>query len=73
MDCFVCVSYGGSVTKEDCLFKGMVDDLEMFDEPPSFNDLVLRLKGKFRGDFTLHGRFYIGVNRTRYVIMPLCD
>jgi hypothetical protein len=33
----------------------MEEELEWFDEPPGFNDLCVRLKAKFGGDFTLKG------------------
>lgn len=73
MDCFVCVFYGGSVTREDCLFSDMEEELEMFDQPPSFSDLMQRLKGKFGVDITLQRRFDVGTSRSRYVMMPLLD
>ena len=38
------------------MFEDMEEELEWFDEPPSFNDLCVHLKGKFSGDFTLKGR-----------------
>ena len=40
MDCCVRVLYGGSVRREDDMFKDMEKELEWFDEPPSFNDLL---------------------------------
>src|SRR5579859_6255031 len=73
MDCFVRVFYGGSVSKEECLFEGMEKDLVMFDKPPSLGDLLLRLEGRFGGNLTLKGRFDVGTTRSRYVIMPLVD
>ena len=53
MDCCV-VLYGGSVRRED-IFEDMEEELEWFDEPPSFNDLCVHLNAKFGGDFTLKG------------------
>jgi hypothetical protein len=47
--------------------------LEWFDEPPSFNDLCVRLNTKFGGDFTIKGRFDSGKTQTKYVLMPLRD
>jgi hypothetical protein len=51
----------------------MEEELEMFDQPPSFSDLMQRLKGKFGVDITLQGRFDVGTSRSRYVMMPLLD
>ena len=51
----------------------MEEELEWFDEPPSFSDLCVCLKRKFGGDFTLKGRFDSGKTRAHYVLMPLRD
>ena len=55
MDCCVRVFYGGSVRREDGIFEDMEEELDWFDEPPSFNDLCVRLNTKFGGDFTPKG------------------
>jgi hypothetical protein len=47
--------------------------LEWFNEPPSFNDICVRLNGKFDGDFKMKGRFDSGKTRAHYVLMPLHD
>ena len=73
MDCCVLVFYGGSVRKEDGMFEYMEEELKWFDEPPSFNDLCVRLNAKFGSDFTLKGRFDSGKTRTHYVMKPLRD
>jgi len=39
MEGFVTVYYRGTVRKQDCWFENMEQELEMFDEAPSFNDL----------------------------------
>ena len=65
--------YGGIVRKEDGMFKDMEEELELFDEPPSFSNLCVRLNAKFDGDFTLKGRFDTEKTRAHYVLMPLCD
>ena len=71
MDCCVRVLYGGSVRREDGMFEDMEEELEWFDESPSFNDLCVRLNAKFDGDFTLKGRFDTEKTRAHYVLMPM--
>jgi hypothetical protein len=73
MDCYVRVYFRGIVRKEDGEFEDMEEELEWFDEPPSFNDLCVRLNAKFGGDFTIKGRFDSGNTQTKYVLMPLRD
>jgi hypothetical protein len=51
----------------------MEEELEWFDEPPSFNDICVRLNAKFGSDFTIKGRFDSGKTRAKYVLMPLRD
>ena len=53
------------------MFEDIEEELEWFDESPSFNNLCVRLNTKFDGDFTLKGRFDTGRTRAHYVIMPL--
>ena len=55
MDSLVHLFYGGSVRKEDGVFEDMEEELEMFDEAPTFNELLLRVKEKFDGHFILKG------------------
>ena len=55
------------------MFEDMEEELEWFDEPPSFNDLCVRLNAKFGADFTVNGRFDSGKTRAHYVLMPLRD
>ena len=73
IDCCVRVFYEGSVRREDAMFEDMEQELEWFDEPPSFNDLCVCLNAKFGDDFTLKGRFDSGKTRAHYVLMPLRD
>jgi hypothetical protein len=55
------------------MFEDMEEELEWFDEPPSFNELYVRLNAKFGGDFTLNETFDSGKTRAHYVLMPLHD
>ena len=55
------------------MFEDMKEELEWFDESPSFNDLCVHLNAKFDGNFTLKGRFDTGKTRAHYVLMPLRD
>jgi hypothetical protein len=71
MDYCIRVFYGGSFRKEDGMFEDIEEELKWFDEPPSFNDLCVRLNAKFSGDFTLKGRFDSGKTRAHFVLMPL--
>ena len=71
MDCCVRVLFGGIVRQTDGMFDDMEEEMEWFDEPPSFNDLCARLNAKFGGDFTLRGRFDPGKNRAHYILVPL--
>ena len=73
MDYCVRVFYGGSVRREDGMFEDMKEELELFDEPTSFNDLCVRLNAKFGGDFTLKRRFDSGKTRAHYILMPFRD
>jgi hypothetical protein len=73
MDCCVRVFYEGIVRKSDGMFEHMDEEMEWFDEPPSFDDLWVRLEAKFGGDFTLNGRFDSGKTRAHYVVVPLCN
>ena len=55
------------------MFEDMEEELEWFDEPPSFNNLCVCLNTKFGDDFTLKGRFDTGKTRAHYVLMSLRD
>ena len=53
------------------MFEDMEEELEMFDEAPTFNELLLRVKEKFDGHFILKGRFDSGKTRAHFELMPL--
>jgi hypothetical protein len=53
------------------VFEDMEDELEMFDEAPTFNELLLCVKEKFDGRFILKGRFDSRKTRAHFVLMPL--
>jgi hypothetical protein len=53
------------------MFEHMDEEMEWFNEPPSFDNLWVRLEAKFGGDFTLNRRFDSGKTRAHYVVVPL--
>jgi hypothetical protein len=52
--------------------KNMQYEVEIFEMPPSFNDLVCRVK-KFDGDLALKERFYSRKGWTQCVLILLCN
>jgi hypothetical protein len=73
MDCLICLFHGGSV-KENGEFENTSEDLELFDGPPYFKDLVGRVTLKFAcgGDeVELRGCFDCRKVRPHYVMMEL--
>jgi hypothetical protein len=60
--------------KENGEFENMSEDLELFDGPPCFEDLVGRVTLKFvclRDEVQLRGCFDCGKARLHYVMMKL--
>ena len=54
----------------------MIEDVELFDSSPSFNDLVDRVVSKHCcgiDEITLRGRFDCGKARAHYVLLTLCS
>ena len=73
MDELVWFFYGGMV-KENGEFENMIEDVELFDSSPSFNDLVDRVVSKHCcgiDEITLRGRFDCGKARAHYVMLTL--
>jgi len=73
MDRLVRMFHGGSV-KEDGEFEKMNEQVELFDSPPSLNDVVQRVistHGCRADDVKLRGRFDCGKARSHYVLMDL--
>jgi hypothetical protein len=72
MDRVILLHFGGSVTKQIELV-GMRRQVLMFQNWPSFNDLVARVRAVMNVgcDMRLHKRYDMGGNRPIYVILPL--
>ena len=73
MDRLVRIFHGGSVN-EHGEFENMLEDVQVFDRPPSFQDLVDRVvskHGRGLGEISLRGRFDCGKARAHYVMLTL--
>jgi hypothetical protein len=72
MDHVILLHFGGSV-KEQFELVGMRPHVLMFEKPPSFHDLVARVRTVMNAgcDVRLHGRYDMGHNRPIYVMLPL--
>jgi hypothetical protein len=73
MDRLIRLFYGGTM-KENLEFENTSEDLELFDSPPCFKDLVGRVTSKFvcHGDeVQLRGHFNCGKTRPLYIMMKL--
>lgn len=51
----------------------MQHEVEKFEMPPSFSDLVWRVKEKFEGVFTLKGKLDSEKSMAHYVLLPLSN
>jgi hypothetical protein len=72
MDRVILFHFCGSVSEQFELV-GMRHQVLMFEKPPSFNDLVARVRAVMNVgcDLRLHGRYDMGGNRPIYVMLPL--
>jgi hypothetical protein len=72
MDRVILLHFGGSVI-EQLELVGMRRQVLMFQNRPSFNDLVARVTAVINVgcDVRLHGRYDMGGNRPIYVMLPL--
>ncbi|OEL21071.1 hypothetical protein BAE44_0017906 [Dichanthelium oligosanthes] len=73
MDRLVRMFHGG-IVNENQEFKNMDDEVELFDTPPHFKDLVDRMMSKFGcgvDEVALRGYFDCGKARSHYVLMNL--
>jgi hypothetical protein len=72
MDRVILLQFGGSVNGQFELV-GMRSHMLTFENPPSFNDLVVRVRAVMNigCDLCLHGRYDMGGNRPIYMVLPL--
>jgi hypothetical protein len=72
MDCVILLYFSGSVNEQFELV-GMRPHMLTFKNPPSFNDLVARVRTVMNigYDMQLHERYDMGGNRPIYVMLPL--
>jgi hypothetical protein len=72
MDRVILLQFGGSVN-EQFEIVGMRPHVLTFENPPSFNELVARVKGVMNTgcDLRLHGRYNMGGNIPIYMMLPL--
>jgi hypothetical protein len=72
MDRVILLYFGGSVSKQFELV-GMRRHVLTFAKPPSFNELVTRVRAVMNVgcELKLHGRYDMGDNRPIYVMLPL--
>jgi hypothetical protein len=72
MDRVILLHFGGLVNEQFKLV-GMRPHVLTFEKPPSFNDLVARVRTVMNigCDVRLHERYDMGGNRAIYVMLPL--
>jgi hypothetical protein len=72
MDRAILLQFSGSVNKQFELV-GMRPHMLTFKNPPSFNELVARVRAVMntRCDLCLHGRYDMGGNIPIYMMLPL--
>jgi hypothetical protein len=72
MDRVILLQFGGSVNEQFKLV-GMRLHVLTFENPPSFNELVARVRAVMntRCDLCLYGRYDMGGNKPIYMMLPL--
>jgi hypothetical protein len=72
MDCVILLHFGGSFSEQFELV-GIRLHMLTFEKPPSFNELVARVRVVINVgcDLRLHRRYDMGGNRPIYVMLPL--
>jgi hypothetical protein len=72
MDRVILLQFGGSVNEQFELV-GMRPHMRTFENLPSFNELVARVRAVMntRCDLRFHGRYDMGGNRAIYMMLPL--
>jgi hypothetical protein len=72
MDRVILLQFGGSVNEQFELV-GMRLHVLTFENPPSFNELVARIRAVMNTgcDLRLHSRYNMGGNRLIYMMLPL--
>jgi hypothetical protein len=68
----ILLQFGGSVNEQFELVD-MRPHVLMFENPPSFNELIARVRAVMNAecDMRLHGRYYMGGNRPIYMMLTL--
>jgi hypothetical protein len=71
MDSVILLYFGGSIS-EQFEIVGMRPHVLTFGKPPSFNELVARVRAvmNVRCELRFHGRYDIRGNKTIYVMLP---
>jgi hypothetical protein len=72
MDCVILLQFGGS-SNEQFELVGMRPHVLTFENPPSFNELVARVRAVMntRCDLRLYGRYDMWGNRPIYMMLPI--
>jgi hypothetical protein len=72
MDCIILLQFGGPASEQFQLV-GIRPHVLTFEKPPSFNELVARVRAvmNVKCELRLHGRYDMGGNRSIYVKLPL--
>jgi len=66
--------FHSGIVKENGEFENMIEDVELFDSPPSFKDLLDCVVSKHCcgvGEISMRGRFDCGKARAHYFLLKL--